>query len=138
MLTRSAMCKPSAPDPRSSTGQQQCLVMCSHTLDRLETIPGVGRILGLTLLYEIHDIARFSTVQRFSSYCRLAKPEHRSAGKRVGSGGAKIGNAHLKWAFSETAGLISGRPGLGLLPDHLGPLLLLPSLTATGSCPVGS
>jgi len=42
-------------------------------------------------------------VQRFSSYCRLVKPEHRSAGKRVGSGGAKIGNAHLKWAFSEAA-----------------------------------
>ena len=42
-------------------------------------------------------------MQRFSSYCRLVKPEHRSAGKRVGSGGAKIGNAHLKWAFSEAA-----------------------------------
>ena len=60
-------------------------------------------LLGLTLLYEIHDIARFSSVQRFSSYCRLVKPEHRSAGKRTGSGGAKIGNAHLKWAFSEAA-----------------------------------
>ena len=74
-----------------------------RTLDRLQSIPGIGRILGLTLLYEIHDIARFKSVQRFSSYCRLAKPEHRSAGKRTGSGGAKIGNAHLKWAFSEAA-----------------------------------
>ena len=27
----------------------------------------------------------------------------RSAGKKVGSGGHKIGNAHLKWAFSEAA-----------------------------------
>ena len=34
------------------------------------------------------------------------KPEHRSAGKRTGSGGAKIGNAHLKWAFSEAAVLL--------------------------------
>ncbi len=85
------------------TVEEEALVHDSDTLERLRTIPGIGRILALTLLYEIHDIARFTTVQRFSSYCRLAKPEHRSAGKRVGSGGAKIGNAHLKWAFSEAA-----------------------------------
>ena len=81
----------------------QAQVQDPETLDRLRTIPGVGKILGLTLLYEIHQIHRFSTVQRFSSYCRLVKAEHRSNGKRVGSGGAKIGNAHLKWAFSEAA-----------------------------------
>lgn len=69
----------------------------------LRTVPGVGKILGLTLLYEIHTIERFPRVQDFSSYCRLIKPEHNSGGKRVGSGGAKIGNAHLKWAFSEAA-----------------------------------
>ena len=33
------------------------------------------------------------------------KCEHSSAGKRLGSGGSKIGNAHLKWAFSEAASL---------------------------------
>jgi len=31
------------------------------------------------------------------------KCEHSSAGKRLGSGGAKIGNVHLKWAFSEAS-----------------------------------
>ena len=31
------------------------------------------------------------------------KCEHSSAGKKLGSGGAKIGNVHLKWAFSEAA-----------------------------------
>jgi transposase len=69
----------------------------------LHSIPGVGKILALTLIYEIHKIERFPRVQDVSSYCRLVKPEHNSAGKRVGSGGAKIGNAHLKWAFSEAA-----------------------------------
>ena len=69
----------------------------------LHTIPGIGRILALTILYEIHSIHRFARVQDFSSYCRLVKPEHSSAGKKVGSGGAKIGNAYLKWAFSEAA-----------------------------------
>jgi transposase len=68
---------------------------------RLKTIPGVGKILGLTLLYEVHDIDRFPTVQDFASYCRLVKCQRSSAGKVLGSGGSKIGNVHLKWAFSE-------------------------------------
>jgi transposase len=77
----------------------------------VRTIPGVGRVLGLTLLYEIHTIGRFARVQDFLSYCRLIKPEHTSAGKRIGSGGAKIGNAHLKWAFSEAAAcFLRGNP----------------------------
>ncbi len=55
--------------------EEEARVRDADTLDRLRTIPGVGRILGLTLLHEIHDIARFKSVQRFSSYCRLVKPE---------------------------------------------------------------
>jgi len=69
----------------------------------LQTIPGVGPILALTLLYELHDIARFKRVQRFLSYARLVKSQKSSAGKVLGTSGAKIGNAHLKWAFSEAA-----------------------------------
>ena len=66
-------------------------------------MPGIGKILSLVLLYEIHDIARFPRVQDFASYCRLVKCAKESAGKRSGTSGAKIGNAHLKWAFSEAA-----------------------------------
>lgn len=69
----------------------------------LQTIPGVGRILGLVILYEIEDIHRFPTVQDFASYCRLVKCAKESGGKKTGSSGNKIGNAHLKWAFSEAA-----------------------------------
>ncbi len=70
---------------------------------RLRSVPGIGKILALTILYEIHDIARFERVQDFLSYARLVKCEHSSAGKKLGTGGAKIGNVHLKWAFSEAA-----------------------------------
>jgi transposase len=70
---------------------------------RLRSVPGIGKILALTILYEIHRIDRFPRVQDFVSYARLVKCEHSSAGKKLGSGGAKIGNAHLKWAFSEAA-----------------------------------
>ena len=72
---------------------------------RLRSVPGIGKILALTILYEIHDIARFERVQDFVSYSRLVKCDHSSAGKKLGTGGAKIGNVHLKWAFSEAAAL---------------------------------
>ena len=72
---------------------------------RLRSVPGIGKILALTILYEIHDIGRFERVQDFLSYARLVKCDHSSAGKKLGTGGAKIGNVHLKWAFSEAAAL---------------------------------
>jgi transposase len=75
------------------------------TLYLLQTVPGIGKILSLVLLYEIHDIKRFPRVQDFVSYCRLVKCAKESAGKRLGTAGKKIGNAHLKWAFSEAAAL---------------------------------
>ncbi len=74
-----------------------------HSLYLLQSIHGVGKILSLVMLYEIHDINRFPTVADFISYCRLVKPERESAGKKSGSRNAKIGNVHLKWAFSEAA-----------------------------------
>jgi transposase len=70
---------------------------------RLRSVPGIGKILALVLLYEIHDIRRFPRVQDFVSYCRLVKCAKESDGKHYGYSGAKIGNAHLKWAFSEAA-----------------------------------
>ena len=66
----------------------------------------LGKILGLTLLYEIHDIGRFASAGQFLSYARLVRCMHESAGKKLGSGGKKIGNAHLKWAFSEAVCLL--------------------------------
>jgi transposase len=69
----------------------------------LQTIPGVGRILALVILYEIESIERFPQVQNFVSYCRLIKSIKESNGKKYGSSGKKIGNAHLKWAFSEAS-----------------------------------
>jgi len=77
-----------------------------NNLYLLHTIPGVGKILALVLLYEIHDINRFERVQNFTSYSRLIKPQKKSAGKVTGSGNRKIGNAYLKWAFSEATLLL--------------------------------
>jgi transposase len=69
----------------------------------VRTVPGLGQVLGLSIVYEIEHIERFPRVQDFLSYGRLVKPTKESAGKILGHSGRKIGNAHLKWAFSEAA-----------------------------------
>ena len=85
------------------TIRSQAKVDAPATLELLQTIPGVGRVLSLTLLYELHTITRFPSVGHFLSYARLVKSQKASAGKIRGTSGAKIGNAHLKWAYSEAA-----------------------------------
>jgi transposase len=75
----------------------------ANTLYRLRTVPGIGKILSLVMLYEIHDITRFKRPQELASYARLVKCAKQSAGKISGTSGRKIGNVHLKWAFSEAA-----------------------------------
>ena len=77
----------------------------ANTLYLLQTVPGIGKILSLVLLYDIHRIERFPRVQDFASYCRLIKCSKESGGKRLGTSGAKIGHAHLTWAFGEAAAL---------------------------------
>jgi transposase len=74
-----------------------------QTYHRLQTIPGVGKVLALILLYEMHDVQRFASAGQFLSYARLVRCLHESAGKKLGAGGKKIGNAHLRWAFAEAA-----------------------------------
>ncbi len=69
----------------------------------VKTVPGIGQILALTILYEIDTIDRFPTVNDFLSYCRLVKGSVSSAGKFKGLKGAKMGNAYLRWAFGQAA-----------------------------------
>jgi transposase len=57
------------------------------------------------IIVKIENINRFPGVQNFESYCRLVKCAKESNAKKYGSSGKKIGNAHLKWAFSEAAAL---------------------------------
>src|SRR5262249_23861795 len=69
----------------------------------LQTTPGVGAVLSLTILLEIAPTGRFATRQQFCSYARLCGAVQESAGQRSGAGNRKAGNAWLKWAFSEAA-----------------------------------
>jgi transposase len=83
----------------------------------LQTTPGVGPVLSLTVLLEIDTIDRFDTRQQFCSYARLCGAVQESAGRRTGVGNRKAGNAWLKWAFSEAAVLSAQKD------EHIGALL---------------
>ncbi|MGE3536835.1 MAG: transposase [Candidatus Tectimicrobiota bacterium] len=65
----------------------------AKTLSLLQTVPGIGTILSLMLLYAIHQLDRFPRVQDVASSCRLVQCAKASGGKRVGTSGKKSGNA---------------------------------------------
>lgn len=69
----------------------------------LLSVPGIGRVIAMTILFEIDTIERFPTVKDFLSYCRLAKGSVASAGKIKGLTGGKMGNAYLRWVFGQAA-----------------------------------
>jgi transposase len=68
---------------------------------KLRTIPGIGEILGMTVMYETGTIDRFKKVGHFASYSRAVDSGRYSNGKKKGSGNARNGNKYLAWAFVE-------------------------------------
>jgi transposase len=70
---------------------------------RLNTLPGVGRILGMTITLEVGEIGRFATAGDFASYCRAVDSRRTSNQKNKGENNRKCGNRYLAWAFVEAA-----------------------------------
>ena len=71
--------------------------------EKLQTLPGIGRILALTLTMEIGEIGRFQTAGNFASYCRTVDSQRLNNGKKKGDNNQKCGNKYLAWAFVEAA-----------------------------------
>lgn len=71
--------------------------------EKLQSIPGIGKILALVIMYETGDIGRFKAPGNYVSYCRCVKSSHLSNGKKKGSGNRKNGNKYLSWAYVEAA-----------------------------------
>jgi len=69
----------------------------------LLTMPGIGKILGLTIMLETGPVTRFKKVGNYASYCRAVSSQWTSNGKSKGQGNKKNGNKYLSWAFSEAA-----------------------------------
>jgi len=71
----------------------------------LRTIPGVGKILALTIFYEVGDIDRFDGPKQFCSYARVVPGVAQSGSSTRRGRGSKQGNAHLRRAFGQAAAL---------------------------------
>jgi len=79
------------------------LVKLKKEFELLLTLPGVGKILALTIMLETGDISRFSKVGNYSSYCRCVSSKRLTNGKKKGENNRKNGNKQLAWAFVEAA-----------------------------------
>jgi transposase len=85
---------------------EKAVLACARKIplyERLLTLPGVGRILGMTITMETGEIGRFKTDGHWASYCRLVDAKRLSNGKQKGENNAKCGNKYLAWAFVEAS-----------------------------------
>ena len=73
---------------------------------QLSRVPGIGKILSMTIVLEIGDIGRFPSPEHFASYCRMVKATRTSNGKKKSENNRKCGNRYLAWAFIEAANFI--------------------------------
>ncbi len=70
---------------------------------KLLDLPGVGKIVALTIQLETGPACRFLKVGNYASYYRKVQSRWFSNEKAKGRGNAKNGNKYLAWAFSEAA-----------------------------------
>jgi transposase len=85
---------------------EKVVLDCARELpsySKLTTLPGVGKILGMTITLEVGDIKRFAEPGHFASYCRTVEAKRMSNQKKKGLNNSKCGNKYLAWAFVEAA-----------------------------------
>jgi transposase len=85
---------------------EKVVLDCARELpfySKLTTLPGVGKILGMTITLEVGDIKRFAEPGNFASYCRTVEAKRTSNSKKKGENNSKCGNKYLAWAFVEGA-----------------------------------
>jgi transposase len=81
----------------------QSKAVLKEPFPKLLTLPGVGDILGMTILLETGPLERFKAVGHYASYCRKVSSRWTSNEKTKGKGNTKNGNRYLSWAFSEAS-----------------------------------
>jgi len=85
---------------------EKAVLACAREIpiyEKLLSLPGVGRILGMTITMEVGDVKRFKSDGDFASYCRMVDAKRLSNGKCKADNNQKCGNKYLAWAFVEAA-----------------------------------
>ena len=91
---------------KSISRLEKAVLACARDLpmyEKLLTIPGIGKILAMTITMEVGDIKRFKSDGDFASYCRMVDARRLSNGKCKGDNNQKCGNKYLAWVFVEAA-----------------------------------
>jgi transposase len=91
---------------RSISRIEKAVLACAREIPlypKLLTLPGIGKILGMTITMEVGEVERFKTDGDFASYCRAVDSRRLSNGKQKGQNNQKCGNRYLSWAFVEAA-----------------------------------
>lgn len=74
--------------------------------EKLQTVPGIGKILAFTIMLETGDIGRYDKVGNYTSYSRCVRSSRLSNEKKKGENNRKNGNKYLSWAYVEAANFI--------------------------------
>ena len=85
---------------------EKAVLACAREIplyEKLLTIPGIGRVLGMTITMEVGAVKRFQSDGDFASYCRMVDAKRLSNGKCKGQNNQKCGNKYLSWAFVEAS-----------------------------------
>lgn len=70
-------------------------------VQRLTTIPGIGRFFAMLILSEIDDVHRFASPKKFHAYAGLVPSTYASGGRCFHKRITKQGNPYLRWAMIE-------------------------------------
>lgn len=72
-------------------------------IELLMTLPGVGFLLAVVIVYEMGDVRRFKSAGSFATYAGTTPSVHSSGGKVRFGPLRSDANHYLKWAFAEAA-----------------------------------
>jgi len=87
----------------ASEARIDAMVKETPEMQRLRTLPGVGRILASVIWLELGTIDRFPRAEKLASYAGTTPRVHSSGGKtRYGHTRSDV-NQYLRWAFVEAA-----------------------------------
>jgi len=82
------------------------VIKTSHTMQLLQTLPGVGPILAIVIALEVGSVERFAGGERLASYAGKVPRVSSSGGKTYYGKVRPDVNRYLKWAFTEAANAI--------------------------------
>lgn len=70
-------------------------------VERLKSVPGIGKFFAMLIRHEIDSLDRFQTSDKLCAYAGLVPSTYSSGGKTHHGGIIKQGNKYLRWALIE-------------------------------------